>query len=174
MSKVFYDKPIIEQIFEEFDKNMHSQDENKLINLIERLPPEDVNKRNDNICTPLMLASLNGYAVIVKLLLEKDGINIYAKNYCDKTVLISASCNDNIEIVKLLLEKEDINVNMRDYYGNTALICATLGNEIAIVKLLLEKDNIDINIPNYHGCTALNYANPEIANLLKITKKIDL
>jgi len=103
MSKVFYDKPIIEQLFEEFDKDMDSQDVGKLINLVNRLPSKDVNNKNIDGHTLLMLASSRGYTEIVELLLEKEDINI---DICSPIygvpALRIADAYKNTEIVKLL------------------------------------------------------------------------
>jgi len=70
MSKVFYDKPIIDIIFEEFDKEKDNQDEDKLLNLVKRFPPEDINKVNSKGSTVLLCASRDGYTEIVKVLLN--------------------------------------------------------------------------------------------------------
>jgi len=171
MSKVFYDKPIIDQIFEEFAKNKVKKDKDKLLNLVERLPPEDVNTQSKYDWTVLIFASWCNYAEIVKLLLEKEGININIQDNCDRTALIYASWCGQTEVVKLLLEKENIDVNIQDSNGETVLMRASWCGHTEIVKLLLEKDNIDIHIQTNNGNTALYYANPEIANLLKNHQK---
>jgi len=102
MSKVFYDKPIIDQIFEEFYKNENKKDKDKLLNLIERLPPENVNTQNNSGSTALMIASINGYSKIVKLLLEKEGIDVNIQNKYGSTALTEAYRHDRTEIVELL------------------------------------------------------------------------
>jgi len=99
MSKVFYDKPIIEQIFEEFLSNY---DLEMISNLVERLPPEDVNIQDRIEHTVLMYASVYGYTEIVKLLLQKEGIDVNIQNNCGNTALILASVCGHTEIVKLL------------------------------------------------------------------------
>jgi len=133
MSKVFYDKPVIEQIFEEFEKD---RDKDILLNLVERLPPEDVNVQDDYGNTVLISASWKGYTEIVKLLLEKEDIDANIQRDYRDTALIGASWEGHTEIVKLLLEKEGIDINIQDDYGQTALICASINNHIEIVKLL--------------------------------------
>ena len=136
MSKVFYDKPIIDQIFEEFEKDDDRPDGDKLLNLVNRLPPEDVNTQNKYGSTALILASFGDYIEIVKLLLKKEGINVNIQNNYGNTALILASWKGHTEIVKLLLEKEGIDINIQDDYGRTALMCASINNHIEIVKLL--------------------------------------
>jgi len=68
MSKVFYDKSIIDQIFEEFKKDGDKHDIEELLNLVNRLPPEDVNIQNNNGWTALTYAYMYGYNGIYKLL----------------------------------------------------------------------------------------------------------
>ena len=99
MSKVFYDKPIIEQIFEEFEKDDDRQDGDKLLNLVNRLPPEDVNIQDVYGNTVLILASRFNHTEIVKLLLEKEGIDVNIQNKNGYTALIEASWEGYIEIV---------------------------------------------------------------------------
>jgi len=121
MSKVFYDKPIIEQIFEEFDNDVDGPCPYKLKILVERLPSEDVNKKNYFSQTLLIFASIGGYTEIVKLLLEKENIDVNIQNFYGGTALIYATSEKEIEIVKLLLEQDDIDINIQKSNGKTAL-----------------------------------------------------
>jgi len=133
MSKVFYDKPIIDQIFEGFDKD--EKDQNKLIKLVSILPPEDIN-RQKNRDTSLILASYFGITEMVKLLLEHKDIAVNIQDSHGWTALICATYKRHAEIVKLLLEHKDIDINIQNYNGETALIIATKGEYTEIVKLL--------------------------------------
>jgi len=90
MSKVFYDKPIIDLIFEEFDKKKDDQDEGKLLNLVKRLPPEDVNNKNPKGRTVLLCASIYGYTEIVKILIDAK-VDINIQNNYGWTALMMAS-----------------------------------------------------------------------------------
>jgi len=135
MSKVFYDIPIIKQIFDEFNK--HMKDMKKLIKLVKILPSEDVNKCNDNGETPLSLASVCGYGEIVKLLLGKKDIIVNMQNYCGSdTVLLYTLKQGHTAIAKLLLEHKDIDINIPDYSGRTPLIMAHRRGYTEIVELL--------------------------------------
>jgi len=103
MSKVFYDKPIIDQIFEEFEKDRYNHDIDKLTKLVTILPPEDVNIQDSEGCTTLIHASCWDYPEIVKLLLEKEGIDINMRDNMGFTAIEYASLNDCIEIPELLV-----------------------------------------------------------------------
>jgi len=176
MSKVFYDKPIIEQIFEEFYKGKEDRDLEKLIKLVKRLPPEDVNKYDKYDQTLLILASKYGYTEIVKLLLDYENIDIHKKDIFGRgrSALLLASRYGHIDIVRLLLGKKDINVNTRYFYGE-ALFHASHFEHTEIVKLLLEKEDIDINIINSIGQNPLMIAREkgytEIVELLENYQK---
>jgi len=102
MSKVFYDKPIIDQIFEEFCKSKSKQDQDKLIKLVSILPPEDVNKQDVSGFTVLILASIYCYTEIIKILLGKEGININFKNKFGNTALNFLRVSGHTEIIELL------------------------------------------------------------------------
>jgi len=102
MSKVFYDKPIIEQIFEELKKSWYKHNKEKLLNLVGRLPPEDVNTQDKYGNTALIYASWMGYTEIVKLLLQKEGIDVNIQNYGGSTVLMDAYRHNRTKTVKLL------------------------------------------------------------------------
>jgi len=159
MSKVFYDKPIIDQIFEEFNKKKDNQDEGKLLNLVKRLPPEDVNKVNIEGQTALIYASEYGYSEIVKLLVDVQAdVNIQKNNGWTALILASTYSNtsSNIETVKLLIDAQ-ADINIRNIYGLTALVYASINSDtssnIETIKLLIDAQ-ADVNIQNDDGWTA--------------------
>jgi len=65
--------------------------------------PEDLNVADFAGNTPLQIASLNGYADIVKLLVDA-GCNLDCVNYDKDTPLLDAIDNDHFDVVKILLE----------------------------------------------------------------------
>jgi len=102
MSKVFYDKPIINQIFEEFRKEKDDCDIEKLAILVAILPEEDVNVQDYYGWTVLIYASRYGYTEIVKLLLEKEGIDVNVQDNEGWTALNYVPIDSYTGIVKLL------------------------------------------------------------------------
>ena len=75
----------------------------------------NVNDKDNNSMTALMLASIKGYENIVKLLIE-SGTNVNEKNYDGYTALMWASINGHKNIVKLLIESgANLVKNMIDY-----------------------------------------------------------
>jgi len=132
----------------------------------------DINVRENNGATPLLIAARNGQEEIVKLLIAKDA-DVNAKNKEGNTPLIAAVRNGHKEIAELLIAKgADINAKgSRDY---TALIRAVINpapmeGSIEITKLLLAR-GADIEARQEHGATPLACAayagNTESAKLL--------
>ncbi|MEJ2245809.1 MAG: ankyrin repeat domain-containing protein [Acidobacteriota bacterium] len=123
--------------------------------------------RESVVGTSLFLASHNGNAEIVKLLLSA-GAKVNAEGKNDMTALYLASLNNHIEIAGLLLSA-GAKVDAKDNNGVTALYLASLRNHPEIVKLLLSagakvnaKDNFGIN--PMHAASRDGYA--EIVKLL--------
>ncbi len=120
----------------------------------------DVNAKDNDGLTALMLASELGYTVeIVKLLIKAPGIDVNAKsNSNERSALSMASMNGNTEAVKLLLTIPGIDVNTRGKDGHTPLSFASMNANSEIVKLLLAIPGIDVNARGKDGNTALRFA----------------
>jgi len=94
----------------------------------------DVNAKDDQDRTLLMLASKNGYKEMVEILLEK-GANIEAKDRGGETALMKASENGKKEIVEMLLKK-GANPEEKDKDGWTALMLAIWYNHKEVAEVL--------------------------------------
>ncbi len=82
--------------------------------------------------TASILGADNGYADVVKLLLEK-GANVDARDCCQQTALMVAAGLGDVETVKILLEY-GADITLKDSSGETALMQA--GDSTEIVQLL--------------------------------------
>lgn len=141
----------------------------------------DVNAKNSDGYTALILASSNGRTEIVAMLLDA-GANVNARtntNYWGSTALIRASENKHTEIVAMLLDN-GADVNATDDDGDTALMRVINCNAeddrpwyqveydiIEIVEMLLTA-GADVNVVN-NNKTAL-----DIAEETSCTKQIQL
>ena len=141
----------------------------------------DVNAKNSDGYTALILASSNGRTEIVAMLLDA-GANVNARtntNYWGSTALIRASENKHTEIVAMLLDA-GADVNATDDDGDTALMRVINCDEeddrpwyqveydiIEIVEMLLTA-GADVNVVN-NNKTAL-----DIAKETGCTKQIQL
>lgn len=115
--------------------------------------------------TALMLASANGYAELVGLLIS-SGADLNAKNLYGRTALMRAAAHGNGEIAEMLI-RNGANMNERDNYGDTALMTASDFGYTDFVKILLRK-GADVQLKNNIGKTAMDLATrEEIKELLK-------
>ncbi|HEB74626.1 MAG TPA: ankyrin repeat domain-containing protein [Candidatus Desulfofervidus auxilii] len=108
-------------------------DVNKVKKLLEQ--GANVNLRDRNGMTALMLAVRKGQISVVKLLLEKEADVNTQDDFMGWTALILASALGYTNIVKLLLEN-GADVDIKDKNGMTALKYAMKNGHEEIVKLI--------------------------------------
>lgn len=127
----------------------------------------DVNVRDEENDTPLIVSSRNGRSEIVKLLIAK-GADVEAMNNSRATALSAAAQAGHAEIVKMLLASAT-NINVRNAEGCTALALACAGGHLDVAELLLN-EKADVKAKANDGDTALSLAcsqgHLEIAKLL--------
>jgi hypothetical protein len=127
----------------------------------------EINARNENGNTPLMMASANGQLKLVNYFIE-NGANLKVKNNSGMTSLHSASQSGHYNIAKMLIEK-GANIHEKSNNGVTPLIFAAYGGSLELVKLLVE-NGADINTITSDKRTALHEAelnkHEEIVELL--------
>jgi ankyrin repeat protein len=106
--------------------------------------------------TSLIIASRNGHAKVVSLLLQADGIlvNLGAKS-SNFTALFIASQEGHVDVVRLLLGVEGVEVNQANNNGSTALIFASQEGHVEVVRLLLGAEGVEVNQADNDGSTAL-------------------
>ena len=104
----------------------------------------DVNMKNDNGVWFLLVASENGNARMVNLLLEK-GIDVNITDDYNNTALSTAVRNAKYDVVELLLEK-GADINKENNNGDTPLIHAIRFEDYDMVQLLLEHPDINIEL----------------------------
>ena len=128
-------------------------------------------QRNDSKSPGLILAARWGHKAVVKLLLEKEGVDAGSKDMDGHTPLSWAAENGHLEVVKLLLEKDGVDPDSIDNDGGTPLSWAAENGHLEMVKLLLEKEGVDPDSKDDYGLTPLSWAaengHLEVVNLLK-------
>ncbi|EED17198.1 Pfs, NACHT and Ankyrin domain protein [Talaromyces stipitatus ATCC 10500] len=92
---------------------------------------------------PLSWAAQKGYEMMVRFLLDKDGVNPDSKDFLGQTPLSLAARNGHDMIVNFLLEKDGVDPDSNDTDGRTPLSWAAQKGHDIIVKLLLDKDRVD-------------------------------
>lgn len=98
---------------------------------------KDVDERNENGQTPLMLAAEQGNLEMVQELLSK-GANCNLDDIDNWTSLICAAKEGHVEVIRELLEW-NVNLEHRDMGSWTALMWAAYKGHTEIVQMLLEK-----------------------------------
>lgn len=132
---------------------------------------ENVNFQDEWGDTPLIQASIYGYANIVQVLIQ-SGSKVNLKNEEDMTALLYASEKAHSDVVYTLLES-GANINDRDNRGNTVLMLGIDGvlqsGSTEVVQMLLQA-NPDIHLTNRAGTDAfqkaLGYGLTDIARTL--------
>ena len=145
------------------DHNCHVD----IVQMLLKAPGANVNVKDNQVRTPLMIAVENGHVKILKALL-KAGADVNEKGFGVRTLLIdvilnmisSSPYNRRLDILQALLEGgADPNIQMVD--GGTALMIAVENNcDLEGVKALLAAGAN----PNVHHTIIPNmYARPDVA-----------
>ncbi|OHT03977.1 hypothetical protein TRFO_28638 [Tritrichomonas foetus] len=131
----------------------------------------DLNIKNGQNMTPLLIASLNSATEALKVLLTLEKVDLEAKDETGKTALHLASRNGDLPILSILLADERINKNSKQNNGMTPLHLAVANNHVEAVELLVNAKGVDINVEDddkttpLQAATIMNYT--EIEQLLK-------
>lgn len=112
----------------------------------------------EELSQAMFMASQNGHARIVSLLLDKYFLDVNYARYGDTLLKIAADQNRK-EVVELLLEK-GADVNQVDYFNETTLanLCRRSSNDYLEVLKLLLANNASVNQQNNYGGFALLHA----------------
>jgi ankyrin repeat protein len=124
----------------------------KVAKILLAWPKTDVEARNSNDESPLMLAALKGERDVVTKLIARDA----DVNKPGWAPLHYAATNGHIEIMKQLLE-ESAFIDAQSPNGTTPLMMAAMYGSTEAVKLLLD-EGADPLMKNQLGMTALNFA----------------
>ena len=117
---------------------------------------QDVNAKNPQGYTALLVAAERGLTSIVKALLQK-GADVHEKEPRQgRTALVLATANGHADTVQALLEK-GADPNEKDMKGLTALMLAVDKGSLPIVQALLSK-GADVQEKDLQGKTALMIA----------------
>lgn len=116
----------------------------------------DIEERNDEQKTALIVASEKNEIGVIKLLLDHN-CNVTAQDKNGYHAAYWASRLGNLEILKLLVEKEQEVIEIKDKYGNTPLLAASINGRAYVCSYLIGM-NADVNVQNELGDTALQHA----------------
>ncbi|MBK4738848.1 ankyrin repeat domain-containing protein [Noviherbaspirillum pedocola] len=147
------------------------QGETRIVELLLNRQAINVNVRNTDGNTPLLLAldgmssnsSTTGgrhkaYEAIAHALLARNDIDIHAHAASGNNALMRAVTEEAETLVQRLLGMPGVDVNARNAKGHTALMTATQCSNAGILRALLAMDGIDVNARDQDGNAALMYA----------------
>ncbi|MEC8881912.1 MAG: ankyrin repeat domain-containing protein, partial [Pseudomonadota bacterium] len=155
-------KPIFRTIDDGLEVIEHAVDKENIASLL--LSPDsngaifiDVNDRNRNGETALMIAVYRGNEGVVKAILDHkkcDSTIINAKDQNGKTALMLAAVMGHTDVVKAILAHPEVNadtINAKNDEGMTALMIAADMGHPAIVKEILAHPKVNADIINSRG-----------------------
>ena len=116
-------------------------------------PKTDIDFRNSQDESPLMIASLKGHLDIVRKLIERDA----DVNKTGWTPLHYAATGGDVAVIRLLLEHSAY-IDASSPNGSTPLMMAAMYGTASAVKLLLE-EGADPLLKNDLGLSAIDFAN---------------
>jgi len=124
----------------------------------------NIDRRNANGETAIMLAALGGHRSVVEFLISKEA----QINQPGWTALLYAATNGHLEIIKILIENHAY-IDSSPDNGLTPLMMAARAGHISVVRYLLE-EGADASLQNDRGETAVDWAlqtrNTDIAALI--------
>jgi Ankyrin repeats (3 copies)/Ankyrin repeats (many copies) len=110
--------------------------------------------------TPLSLAARSGHESIVRLLVDRDDVEVDSRDSLyGQTPLSRAAGSGHESIVRLLVDRDDVEVDSRDsLYGQTPLSRAAGSGHESIVRLLVDRDDVEVDSRDGLGRTPLSLA----------------
>ena len=118
----------------------------------------EMDPKDESGRTPLFWAASGGHEAVVRLLIERDGVDINAKDNDSWTPLMSAATRGHEAVVRLLIERDGVDINAKYNDGRTPLLFAASRGYEAVVRLLIERDGVDLNAKDNDGRTPLIWA----------------
>ena len=94
--------------------------------------------------TPLAIAAQRGNAQVMKLLIQREDMDVNLPDRFGSSPLQRAVQQAEIEAVELLLTREDIDVNSKDKSGMTPLLSAVIEGQTEMVKHLLRHGHVQV------------------------------
>ncbi|KAK6540060.1 hypothetical protein TWF694_008890 [Orbilia ellipsospora] len=129
----------------------------KVVQLLLLQEGVDVDHKDINGRTPLLLAAIRGKDEIVQLLID-GGADIESEDSNGRTPLFRAASSGKIEVVRLLLATGRIDANAKDRYAQMSpLHYAAESGDRGVVQLLLDK-GVNIESKDKSGQTPLSRA----------------
>ena len=122
-----------------------------LLDFFLAVPGVEVNIKDLEGNTPLMVASAHGNENIVKKLLVVDGLDLNCQNNEDRTALHLAARNNNSGCVKFLRKAPGLKWNLEDEGGLTPLLEAASSGSADSLQIILTVPLVDLAATDENG-----------------------
>ena len=122
------------------------------------LPETEINLKDSNDDTPLIVAIKYRRKSLSRRFLKIDEVDVNLKDAGGRTALIHALLKEDDELVLLLLGRDDIDVTSKDYVGYTALNHAITRVRQGTVQHLLAHDDIRVSAKDAQEETTLDHS----------------
>ncbi|KAI5819909.1 ankyrin repeat-containing domain protein, partial [Pyronema omphalodes] len=141
------------------------------IHIAARATPKDL---DPNSTAP----TIEDRTALLRLLLERKGVDVNARDNQQKTALIWACETGNPHAVELLLGMEDIDVNAKDNENRSAIMSAAVNQDPRALEVLLQRTDVDVNVRDEKQRTPLMSAceigNSRAEELLPLINRTDV
>ena len=131
------------------------QDDLEGLTYLQSLAPADINRQDGSGRVLLHYAVLDGYLLVVRVLLKVPGIDVNVRDDEGNTPLYLAVHRNQNLIVNAMLKTATIDVNMKDFADATPLQLAAHTGNLAILRMLLAAPGVELNSRDCHGFTPL-------------------
>ena len=145
---------------------------------LDRQDPDAGISEHESGQTPFSCAAGNGCDGIVKMFLDRDGVDPNVKDNDGQTPIMLAASRGCEGVVKILLGHNDIKPDIPDGLGRTATSLATENGHGGVLEVLLERQDVNPNTTrNDSGQTPLLWAaengRERMVNILLCRKDVD-
>ncbi|KAF1997425.1 ankyrin, partial [Amniculicola lignicola CBS 123094] len=114
---------------------------------------------DENGCTPLYVAARQGSVEVVKMLLQRPGLDVNAADRWGRTPLLAAIRNGHQDVIVLLmLHPNTTDVDRPDKDGYTPLAEAIRSGHDDVVEYLLARNDVSLKAHNHLDMSVLHLA----------------
>jgi ankyrin repeat protein len=136
----------------------HNEKKAITISMAETEPLFESDKTDVESKGMLIMATFQKAHAVVKMLLDKDEIDVDSRDNTDRTALSWASQIGDSEILRLLIKTGKADVNSADYKFRTPLSWASREGNYEVVKILLDTGKADVDFSDSDGRTPLSWS----------------
>lgn len=132
----------------------------RIVNYLSKLVKSQLNAKDADGKTPIMLAAENGHDDVVGDLLTNPDVSFKDTDHLGRGILHLAASKGQIKVITVLIidlvSKRKLDINSRDSSGNTPLLLAAASGHSEMCRLLLRDTEAQHTAQNYDSYSALH------------------